>query len=69
MLLEFIYCHLYITDTIALSILNNKRRKDLMSELILSLEYSVVESVYEGWDEKLKGEFRSHFIEGLSESF
>lgn len=65
---EFIYCHLNITDRIAFSVLGNERRSVLMNELILTLQYSIFESVFKDWNEKLKDNFKKHFLDGYNES-
>ena len=68
MLAEFIYCHLAITDRIAFSVLGKQRRNDLMNELVSTIRFSAVESVFNEWDEKLKDNFKKHFSDGYTES-
>ncbi|MEI6821396.1 MAG: hypothetical protein WCL51_05645 [Bacteroidota bacterium] len=68
MLAEIIYFYLGFTDRIAFAVLSKQKRNELMNELVSILQFSVVETIFNGWDEKLKDDLKKYFSEGYIES-
>ena len=68
MLSEFIYCYLNILDKLAFSALGKVNRVDYMNNICLIIQCSVIESIFEGWDEERIEKYKKYFLDGYNES-
>src|SRR5579871_2431203 len=64
---EFIFFYLNLSDRLAFSILNELKRKALMSAVYTTMEHAVVDVMYKGNDQR-KARLRKYFLERYLEA-